>query len=107
VETRASRRVRLVEADDEALMPEAVDLRVTGLDDRLRVVAEVLAGESARGVEVLPPGGVPDRGALRGRDGEVGRRNAASHIPLSRGADGRRVLNLLRRHRLNLRPGGS
>jgi hypothetical protein len=103
VEAPADLDVRLVHPDHEALVQVAVDLLVDRLDDRVGVVAEVLAGDSAREVEVLPPVGVPDRRPLGTADGHVRRRHASRHVPLAPGADGGRVLELFRRHRRNLR----
>ena len=49
--------VRLVGADHEALVQEAVDLLVDRRDDRCEAVARVLAGDPAREVEVDGPVG--------------------------------------------------
>src|SRR5436305_8840970 len=69
VEPAADLHVRLVEADHEALVQIAVDLLVDGLDYRLGVVAEVLASDAAREIEVLTSVGVPDRRPFGAGDG--------------------------------------
>ena len=79
----ADRHVRLVGADHEALVEEAVDLLVDCPDDGRVAVTEVLAGDAAGEVDVLAPLGVPDSGAPGARDDEIGRRDAARDVPLS------------------------
>ena len=99
VELLGDRDVGLVEADHEALVQIAVDLLVDGLDYRLGVVAEVLASDAAREIEVLTSVGVPDRRPFGAGDGHVRRRDSSRHVSIAPGADGRRVLDLFRRHR--------
>src|SRR4029079_8522138 len=87
----------------DALVQVAVALLVDRLYNRFRVVPEVLTRDAAGEVEVLAAVGVPDRGPFRAADRQVRGRNATRHVPLAPGADGCGVLDLLRRHRLNLR----
>src|SRR5438105_12789572 len=72
VEPAADLDVRLVHADHEALVEVSVDLLVDGADDPGRAVPEVLAGDAAGEVQVLAAVGVPDAGAPRPGDDEVG-----------------------------------
>ena len=62
--------VRLVHADHEALVQVAVDLLVDRRDDLGRAVAEVLAADAAREVEVGAPVVGLDAGALGADDDE-------------------------------------
>jgi len=94
VEPAGDLDVGLVHPDHEALVEVAVDLLVHRANDGLRVVAEVLAGDSAREVEELVPVGVPDGGALGPGDDEVGRRDPAGHVLLAPGANGVDALQL-------------
>ena len=75
--------VRLVDPDHEALVEVAVGLLVDRADDARRAVAEVLAGDAAAEVEVLAPVGVPDLRAPRLGHDELGRGDAARHVPLA------------------------
>ena len=82
VELLGDRDVGLVGADHEALVEEAVDLLVHRPDDGRVAVAEVLAGDAAREIDVLAALGVPDPGAPGARDDEVGGRDASRHVSL-------------------------
>ena len=84
VELLGDRDVRLVGADHEALVQEAVDLLVDRPHDGRVPVAEVLAGDAAAEVEVLATLGVPDARAPGPRDDEVSARDAARHEALAR-----------------------
>src|SRR5215475_12256028 len=103
VQPPADLDIRLVEPDHEALVQVAVGLVVDRLDDRLRAVAEVLAGDPSGEVEVFPAVGVPDRRALGPSDHHIGRRDAARHITLPARPDALRVYALVYRHRCQLR----
>src|SRR5439155_20727998 len=66
--------------------------------DRLRVVAEVLAGDSAREVEELAAVGVPHGRTFGSGDDEIGRRDPARHELLAPGVNGVDALRLLGLH---------
>jgi hypothetical protein len=75
--------VALVGADHEALVQVAVDLLVDRPHDRRVPVPEVLAGDAAGEVEVLPAFRVPDPRAPGAGDHEVGARDAPRHEALA------------------------
>ena len=82
VELLGDRDVGLVRPDHEALMEEPVDLLVHRPDDGCIAVAEVLAGDAARKIDVLAAVGVPDARAPGARDDEVGGRDTPRHVSL-------------------------
>jgi hypothetical protein len=98
VEPPCNLDVRLVHPDHEALVQVAVDLLVDGAHHRLRVVAEVLAGDPTGEVEELPPVGVPDRCALRAGHDEIGRRDPARDVALALRPNRPHVVQLLGLH---------
>ena len=86
-EPAADLDVRLVGADHEALVQEAVDLLVDRRHHRREAVARVLAGDPAREVEVERPVGRLDLRALGARDDQAGRRDAPRDEALARFED--------------------
>ena len=82
-EASAELDVRLVRADNKALVKVAVDLLVDSADDGREPMADVLAGDPARKVDVVSAVHILDRGAACPFDDQARRRDATRNVSLS------------------------
>ena len=98
-ESAAHLDVRLVGADDEALVEVLLGLLLHGSDHRRMAMAEVLAADAAREVDERAPVDIRDAGAFRVSDNQARRRHTGGDVPCSVRRDPLRLGALPHGHR--------